>query len=146
MPRREARPYEPGNVEALRHGAWSARSVEPVAVALCSDLAECAPWTRQPAFRGAVESWAHAEAQVRLLREYVAEHGALDERGVPRPCMALLDRTETRLVRLRDVLGLSPAAWSRLVATLGSADAEAAVAGLERLRSIGRELSEAVSQ
>jgi hypothetical protein len=130
---RDARPYEPGNCDAVTHGARSPRGVRPLAEALARDLMSVAPWCAQPAFDATVASWSHAEAQCVLLRAYVDEHGMLDAGGAPLPAGALLDRVEGRAARLRAELGLSPKGWAKLVARLGSADHETAARGLEQL-------------
>lgn len=138
--------FEPGNTAAETHGALSRRRVRPLAERIGAELLAVAPWCGQEAFRATVAAWAWAEAQAGLLRSYVDERGVLDEKGVPLPALALLDRIEARAGRLRDVLGLSPKAWASLVASLGSADAEAAARGLESLRAVGRELAEGISR
>jgi hypothetical protein len=138
---RDARPYAPDNFDAVTHGARSPRRVGPRAEALARDLVSVAPWCAQPAFRAAVASWAQAEAQCVLLRGYVDEHGMLGAGGVPLPACALLERVEGRAARLRGELGLSPNAWAKLVARLGSADHDAAARGLDQLKAVGRELA-----
>jgi len=133
-------PFEEGNAAALTHGAFSAGRVQPVADALAEQLAETAPWTAQPAFRAVVASWAYAEAQAALLRLWLDREGVLDDEGAPRPATALLEKVESRAAHGRGELGLTPASWARLVARLGSADAEHAARGLESLRRVGAEL------
>jgi hypothetical protein len=133
--------FEPGNDAAEKHGARSARRVEPLATELVSELLAVAPWCAQGAFAGTVAAWSWAEAQAALLRAYIDEHGMLDDEGKPLPALALLDRVETRAGRLRDALGLTPRAWAALVASLGAADHNAAARGLESLRAVGRELA-----
>lgn len=138
---RDATPYLIGNFEAERHGALSPRRVQPVADEIAAELADVAPWTAQRAFGASVASWAFAEAQCHLLRRYIDERGMLDDQGVPLPATALLDKVEARAGRLRGELGLTPNAWAKLVARLGSADHDAAARGLEHLRAVGRELA-----
>jgi hypothetical protein len=134
-------PFESGNTAALKHGATSPRLVAPLAETLAAEIAEVAPWTSQCAFRGAVESLAWTWAQATVLRAWMNENGALDAKGRPRPAVALSERLEGRICQLRASLGMTPTAWSKLVATMGSTDVESAAAALEQLRSIGRELS-----
>jgi hypothetical protein len=55
--------FQDGNVAAERHGAHSPRRVQPIAAALVEELAETVTWCSPPAFRSAVASWAHAEAE-----------------------------------------------------------------------------------
>lgn len=138
---RPAEPYQPGNWESATHRALSPRAVAPLADQLGAELGSMAPWCAQPAFGATVAAWAWAEAQAALLRAYVDEHGLLDDNGAPLPACALLDRVEARAGRLRAELGLTPRAWASLVASLGSADHEAAARGLDSLRAVGRELA-----
>ena len=139
-------PFEPDNWAGLRHGATSPRVLGPVADRLAEGLGEVAPWTVAGAFVGSVASWAHAEAQVYLLRQYVDERGVLDEDGQPRPAAGMLERVELRLVGLRDRLGLTPLALGRLLATLSQVDGDRGEQGLEALRRAGAELRRAADQ
>jgi hypothetical protein len=134
-------PFEKDNIAAETHGAWSSRKVQPVADEIARSLASVAPWAALPSFSATVRAWSWSEAQAQLLRKYVDEHGMLDDDHQPRPAVGLLDRVEIRAARLRGELGLTPSSWAKLVARLGSADGDAAVAGLERLKAIGAELA-----
>jgi hypothetical protein len=131
----------PGNDLAVTHGAWSDAKVRPIAEDLERRLLSAAPWCAQDAFAPTVGAWSWAEGQASLLRAYVDEHGMLDADGLPRPACSLLHQVEVRAARLRSELGLSPNAWAKLVARLGSADHEAAGRGLEHLKSVGAELA-----
>lgn len=139
-------PFERDNVAALHHGARSARTVQPIADEIAAQLAEIAPWASLPAFGAAVAAWSYTEAQAVLLRRWIDEHGVFDSDGVPVPAMSSLDRTEARAARLRGELGLTPLAWSRLLATLGSADPARSAAALDALKATGRELAEATRE
>jgi hypothetical protein len=130
----------------LKHGATSPRVLQPVADRLAEGLGEVAPWTSAAAFAGSVASWAHAEAQAYLLRQYVDERGVLDEDGQPRPAAGMLERVELRLVGLRDRLGLTPLALGRLLATLTQVDGDKGSQGLEALRRAGAELRAAADR
>lgn len=107
-------PFEPGNEAAVTHGAHSPRKVRPVADQLKRELVAAAPWAMGPTFAAVVEAWAVAEAQCRLLREWLDEVGILDDAGEPRGALKALSQAESRADRARTQLGLSPAAWASL--------------------------------
>jgi hypothetical protein len=108
-------PFEAGNDVATKHGAWSNRSTAPLAERFAADLTEAAPWTTSAAFASTIRSWSWTEAQATLLRGWLDAHGHLDDEGVPRPAVAMLDRVESRAGRLRSELGLSPQALAALM-------------------------------
>lgn len=114
-------PFAPGNRMAegasVTHGAWTGRKVEPIAARFRETFTATAPWATAPAFAGTVASWAHAEAQATLLRDWLDEHGIFDNEGEERPAVRTLDRVEGRLAKLRDQLGLNPQALGKLLAT-----------------------------
>lgn len=110
-------PFERGHTLSLRHGAFSSRQVQPMADAFTAELRATAAWASSPAFRGTVESWAWAESQAHLLRKYLDDQGHLDAEGEELPAVRTLDRVEGRLAKLRDQLGLTPAALAKLLAT-----------------------------
>lgn len=140
-------PFEAGNTVALRHGAWSPRSVAPIADKLAAQLERVAPWATAAAFHGATASWAWAEAQAVLLRAYVDEHGHLDDDGHPRPAVGLLERVEAKLVKLRDALGLTPASLGRLMASAATvANSTGDQGALDALRAEGRRLLAATAE
>ncbi len=138
-------PFEPGNTVALSHGARSPRMVEPIARELAAELVTVAPWTSRPAFAADIAAWANSEAQCRLLRAYIDEHGLLDGEGEPRSALGLLDKAESRAARLRQALGLSPMGLGRLLATLTAAarGTDEARTELDAVRAEGRRLVEA---
>jgi hypothetical protein len=117
-----------------------------VADRLAEGLGEVAPWVSAGAFAGSVASWAHAEAQAYVLRQYLDEHGLVDGEGQPRPAAGLLERVEGRLAGLRAQLGLTPLALGKLLATLSQVDAGKGEEGLEALRRAGAELRAAADQ
>lgn len=108
-------PFERGNTAALKHGAASPTLIQPLADAFVAQLQAVATWATLPPFAGTVESWAWAEGQAHLLRRYLEEHGHLDAEGEERPASRMLDRIEGRLSKLRDQLGLNPAALGKIV-------------------------------
>lgn len=74
VPRDEAGRFGPGNVAALRHGAWSARVTGPrakeIAAAFLSASNCPEDATADPLLMDAVMAWAEAAAEVERLREY----------------------------------------------------------------------------
>ncbi len=124
------------------HGARSPRMVQPLADEIAQQLAVVAPWTNVPSFAATVKAWAWAEAQCVLLRSWIDENGLLDSEGRELPAAGQLDRSESKAAKLRGELGLTPSAWARLVARLGSADGEAASRGISALQAIGAELDQ----
>ncbi len=113
-------PFEEGNRVALRHGAVSPRTISPVAEALADEVVAVAPWLGRPAFAAAVKAWSWSEAQCVLLRQWLDEHGVVDDEGNPRPAAAFLAKVEGRAANLRARLGLDPTALANLLATLSS--------------------------
>jgi hypothetical protein len=113
---------------------------------LAAELARVAPWTAAPTFERVVVSWAWAEAQAGVLRRWLDEHGVLDENGEQRPAATMLASVEGRLAGLRAQLGLTPLALARLLAMLGTVDADRGEQGLEALRRAGAELRAAADR
>jgi hypothetical protein len=139
-------PFQPGNLDALKHGARSPRILAPIAEQLAGGLADLAPWTSAASFQGTVASWSWAEAQAVVLRAYLDEHGLVDDDGQPRPAAGMLERVEARLAGLRAQLGLTPLALGKLLATLSQVDGDKGAEGLEALRRVGAELRAAADR
>ncbi len=134
-------PFEPGHTVSLRHGAWSPRSIAPVAAELEQGLHATAPWTTGSAFTAARSSWSWCEAQCCLLRAWLDEVGLLDpDTHEPRPASALLDRLENRAAKLRTELGLTPLALTKLLSGLSSVNPAAAQGGLDALVAAGAQI------
>jgi hypothetical protein len=110
--------FEVENDAAATHGAYSQRKVSPVAEEIGEQLPAVAPWCRSDAFAGARASLAWVEAQARLVRAYVDEHGVLDGEGKPRSAALYLDKLEARLGSLRGELALTPQSMGRLLGSL----------------------------
>ncbi len=106
--------FEPGNVVALKSGSRSQRVVDPLAAELVALAASDAPWLREPKYRASVEAWSRAEAQARLLHEWLLEHGLHDKEGRLRNAEQAMHRAETRAANARNALGLTPLASARL--------------------------------
>lgn len=107
-------PFKPGHTLSMRHGAYSPRRVDPVAAELVEYAVEVAPYLADPGYALALHAWADAEARAQLLRAYVDEHGLLDEKGRPRPCVGDLHRFERRAAEARTRLGLDPLSRAKL--------------------------------
>lgn len=108
----------PGNLIALKHGAYSDRMVEPRAQALLDEVVESATWWT-PADAPAARAWAVAEARCQLVSEYLAQVGGdaggmVDGEGAVRPAATHLLRLEARAESLRSKLGLDPLSRARL--------------------------------
>jgi hypothetical protein len=140
-------PFRRANTAAVTHGATSRNPDSPagwgpLARQLSAELVDVAPWTSQPAFAASVAAWARVEAQLQLLDAWLGERGLLDGEGNPRPAVNLLNQFEKRAESLRARLGLDPASWAKLLASLsageGGADDE-----LEHLRAVGRRIIQA---
>lgn len=133
------RGFEPGNQLAvgntarLKHGAFSARVVDPLARELAEIAVDQSEHLRAPAFEAAVWAWARAEARALVLSKWIDEHGALDDAGVPRPALAALLDFERLAASARQRLGLDPMARARLGLDLARTPAAAATALREYL-------------
>jgi hypothetical protein len=136
--RSESRLFGSGNAAAERHGSFSAKRWRPLSEQLAAEMLDHAPWVRRPAFSAAVTAWAAAEAKARLADDYTDEHGLFNAKGVPRPATLLADRLHARADTLRRELGLSPASFSRLIATFAAAPGSEAAEALEQLKAEGR--------
>jgi hypothetical protein len=131
---------EPGNLLALRHGAYSPRFVDPLAAELATVAERQAAedgspvaFLRDVTHRPALLAWARAEAQCQLLSEYLARKGDEAGDGVgdladPRvhAAYALLHRAEARAERMRSRLGLDPLSRARLSRDLTAATVDVA--------------------
>lgn len=129
---------ERGNVLALRYGAHSRRTIEPLSDELAAALLEERP--DLGAFRFAVSAWAVAETRAAMLRAELDERGIVDDDGTPRESLLKwLHTAERRAAEERKALGLDPTARARLerdvaAAALGRFDLEAALAEGRRIR------------
>lgn len=108
MPGDRRPPFEPGNLRGLRHGAWSARFVDPISAELIAGaLADQPQLERYPT---ALVAWARAEARCLLLHDWLTraiEDGALDD-DQDRPSMKWVAYWEAAASRARERLGLDP--------------------------------------
>jgi hypothetical protein len=133
--------FEAGNTAAQKHGAWSERTVSPIAADLEQGLHATAPWTTGAAFTPTRSAWCWTEGQCIVLRRYLDEVGILDpDTHEPRPASALLDRLENRAAKLRTELGLTPLALTKLLSGLSSVNPAAAQGGLDALVAAGAQI------
>lgn len=119
-------PFEKDNTAAVRHGAWSARKISPIAEELAVDLLEVAAadpglvHLTRPIFRPAIRAWARVEARIELLSTWLdartagADPGDLTADGDIRPAADLLARLEGQALKHRAQLGIDPTSLARL--------------------------------
>jgi hypothetical protein len=114
-------PFTEGNEAGRRHGLYSARRAELVAAEV-DDLAERVadqyPWTA--GYGDERRAYARAFLDERDIRAYLDEHGFLDDDGAERPAVRALERFAARAARCRQVLGLSPMAHAKMLATVST--------------------------
>jgi hypothetical protein len=131
----------PGHKAALKHGATSARTVNPLVEELIAVTIEQAPFLAQPSFKSALEAWTRAETRCQLLENYLDEHGLLDADGNPRPAAAFATQQENLALKHRTRLGLDAASRAGIEASLTSTAASQASleAALEKGAQLLRE-------
>lgn len=116
-------PFQPGHTLSLRHGAYSPRTIDPVAAEILASLLqdETTEYLQAPKYRLALLALSRAEAQIQLLTEYLEKRGEAAGDGVGdladdsiRSAYLLLHRAESRADRSRARLGLDPLSAARL--------------------------------
>ena len=115
----QPRPYAPGNLEAVVHGASSDRLVDVVAdryrAAAVAYLGDHVPdYLTRADYERALLAWARAESRVDLVTRYLDDVGHLDEQGHPRPAAIHLVNLEASAAKARQALGLDPLSRARL--------------------------------
>ncbi|MDH3021556.1 hypothetical protein QEN41_16360 [Gordonia alkanivorans] len=105
--------FKPGNMAAVKSGAYSPRIVEPLADLVYADLLEQHPRLRNPLYAVMVRDFARTVVRVERMEERLAD-GDLDSDGNPLPGSASLLRQRTHLMHLADRLGLTPLANAKL--------------------------------
>lgn len=116
-------PFTKGNEAATKHGAWSARRVDPIAaelVAWALDLDE-PDWLKDPSYRAALHRWATREARSRLVYDFWSAH--VDDTGCPgcKSCRRWAEQWlefDKAAARASADLGLTPTSRARLLADL----------------------------
>lgn len=122
-------PFEAGNTIRLVHGAYSPRTIAPLADELAAGLLAERPDLR--AFALAVAAWARAETIAAMLHLFLDERGVTDDDGEPRERILRELRAHERLAgEHRARLGLDPRssvalARERLEAVRDAIDVEA---------------------
>jgi hypothetical protein len=128
-------PFQPGHELSTRHGAYSPRKVEPLARELVDAVLNdpAAAHAHAPAYRFALWAWAHDEAQVQLLSEYIVKLGEKAGNGVGdlgqdrvRAAYLLLHRAKARATTQRTRLGLDPLSRARLGKDVAAGQLDAA--------------------
>lgn len=120
--------FEPGNLAAKTHGAFSDRLVNPLAQQILAEVAPLVTWW-VPADMPTAAAWARTEARVQLVSEWLGDHGGdlyaaqvpvgskgdtITVEGEVRSASLLLNRLEARAESLRSKLGLDPLSRARL--------------------------------
>lgn len=131
----------PGNDLALKHGAYSERRVEPIAVELAAGITTVRPDLAEPRFVFAVRAWARAEARVANVEDWLVDRGLLGDDGDPRPATELLLKLERQAADLRARLGLDPRSDAQL--SRERTDATRSAVDLDAVRQAGRQAIEA---
>jgi hypothetical protein len=130
-------PFEKGHVLSLRNGAWSERTIAPLAQELASWLCERYPDLGVDRYRFSVSAWAHAEARAAILEAELDWLIADGKGGAARERLAREVRAEgRRAAEERRNLGLEPRHHASL--ELERANAVAATPDLETLRRVGQ--------
>ncbi len=131
----------PGNQNAVTHGAHApaivAINTPPVVAELMEAISVSVPFLTA-ADEVLVERLARIVVRLRLMDQYLDRLGGsmIDSRGRPRGCWRLQAALEHQFRETCKLLGLGPAVRAQLMASLGSAqaDAERARMAKERLR------------
>lgn len=136
-------PFGPGNVAAVRSGAFSRRLVSERAAQLHAELMERCPWLVETD-AVTVDSLCRARARLLMLDEHISK--LVEEGGVAavRPYLwSEASRAEANVAKFEADLGLSPAGRGRLARDLGQAAyfGEKANTDLAALGHRGRKVS-----
>jgi hypothetical protein len=121
----------------MRHGAYSPRRVDPLAVELVEGVLadDVVSFLRQPAYRSALWAWGRAEARVQLLAEHLGDHETNGCRSCAK-CVRWdeqLRKWESAAATQRARLGLDPLSRARLGRDVAAASVDVArlMAGLD---------------
>ena len=149
--RQEARhyswpPFEPGNLVAVRHGAFSARLVSARANEVRQLLLVRYPYLADDAFIEAIERYARAEARALMLHDYIVE--TVEQEGVlaVKPYLWSERRGADQLAqKCGQDCGLDATGHSRIARDLGLAQnvrSQLATHNIEALQAEGQRLAE----
>jgi hypothetical protein len=143
-----SKPFPQGHTFALKHGAFSLTTLEPVVREVVEAAQRAVPYLGDDVYRSAVLAWAYGEARVIRVRAWLTEHGELDGNGKPRPAAEFAVRAEKLATDLRARLGLDPLSRARLQREMAGLQAELsrreAEAALATYRPAGPQPSSAV--
>jgi hypothetical protein len=111
----------PGNTRAVKHGAHSVRMLAPVVEETLATVEELCAGTPAAgnAFAAAREALAVKAARLRMVTDWLAEHGWMDRRGSIRPATRLELQLVQSFEASLDALGLTPTAAAKLGVDLG---------------------------
>ncbi len=138
---RPAQPYEPGNLAAVKHGAYSPRLVEQRAVELLAqlrDTEDCKWLTDVDAIQ--LDTWLKSRALYELAHEAVLR--IAEEKGMENVnghLLAFAATQERNYTRITQDLGLDPTGRAKLLKDLGIAK-QFMREGAQRLAAEGSEI------
>lgn len=108
-------PFVAANFVAKKHGAYSPRTITPLAAEIANAVCEARPDLQKPEMQPAVLAYARTEAQLEVLTAYVDLHGAIDEKtGEPSGAEKYRLRIDTQAANHRSRLGLDPLSAAKL--------------------------------
>lgn len=138
-------PFPPGNSAAVRHGANSARLVDPLAEQIRAELLGsdgCPDHLHLPLFGPAVLAWSRAEARAELLNRWLGDMDTSAPSDGAYAVLAALHRAESAAAKARAALGLDPTSAARLARDMAASRfMNDRTGGVERLAAQGAELA-----
>jgi len=111
--------FEPGNLQALKHGAYSDRAIAARAELVRPRLYEVCPWLHETQDVIAVDRFLRAEARALILHEYVTSK-PVDQ--VPLRAFEQATAADNLAAKLGSTLGLDPTGRARLQQTVASTE------------------------
>jgi hypothetical protein len=125
------RPFQPGNLVPVTHGAKSPQVVDAIAAHYLAEAkrmlgVDPPSYVQEPTYQRAVIAWARSEARVDLVSAWIADHGELDQDGNPWPAARFLSELEAGAAKRRQELGLTPASRAALGRDVASAGVDLA--------------------
>lgn len=110
---------KPGEMRAWKHGAFSDRTIEPVAAVILDSIlsSDDVAFLRAPHFAGALRRHVRAAARVELIEAWVdsmsIEEAARSDKGQTSP-LELLRKWQTTADNSAGKLGLDATSWARI--------------------------------